>query len=270
MRRARAAPAVTLALGAALAAALAGCSGSGSSSPAKSTQGGPNFTSSALSGSVTVLAASSLTESFNDIGRRFQVLHPQASVSFSFGASSTLVQQVNAGAPADVLATADGLTMRGAVKAGSVSDPTVFAHNRLTIVVGKGNPKGVRALADLARPGMIVVLCALEVPCGSFASEVLDKAAVKVSPRSLEANVKAVVSKVTLGEADAGIVYTTDVQAAGASVEGVAIPDDQNVVAAYPIAPVKRAPDPTLARAFVDFVLGPDGQDALRSAGFAQ
>lgn len=267
--RAALAPVIALATALAVGPALAACSGRGGSGPAKPKEGGPNFTSGELSGAVTVLAASSLTESFNDIGRRFQVLHPQVSVSFSFGASSTLVQQVNAGAPADVLAAADGVTMQEAVKAGSVSRPTVFAHNRLTIVVGKGNPKSVRSLADLSRSGMIVVLCAPEVPCGSFAAQVLEKAAVKVTPKSLEANVKAVVSKVTLGEADAGIVYTTDVQAAGTSVEGVAIPDGQNVVAGYPIAAVKRAPDPTLAQAFVEFVLGPDGQDALRSAGFA-
>jgi molybdate transport system substrate-binding protein len=222
----------------------------------------------ALSGSITVLAASSLTESFNEIGRRFQDSHPGVHVTFSFDASSTLVQQAVAGAPADVLVTADTDTMQKAVDAGAVSAPTVFAHNRLSIIVAKGNPKGIHGLADLSRPGLVVVLCAVEVPCGKFAAQSLAKAGATVTPKSLEPNVKGVVSKVTLGEADAGIVYSTDVKAAGAQAEGVTIPPQQNVVADYPIATLKSTKNAALAAAFVAFVRSGEGTAVLTGAGF--
>lgn len=244
---------------------LAACRDSKSPPPPTSSQ--PNLTE-ALSGSITVLAASSLTDAFNEVGRQFQAAHPGIAISFSFGASSTLAQQVNAGAPADVLATADEPTMQVAVTRGSVAGPSVFAHNRLALLVAKGNPKGIRTLADLARPGLIVVLCAAEVPCGRFGVQALDRAGVKVTPASLEANVRGVVAKVTLGEADAGIVYVTDARAAGDKAEGVSIPDAQNVLAAYPIATVTTTRNAALANAFVAFVRAPDGQQILARAGF--
>jgi molybdate transport system substrate-binding protein len=246
---------------------LAACSDSKSAAP-PSTQAQPAVTES-LSGSITVLAASSLTDAFNEMGRQFQAAHPGIAISFSFGASSTLAQQANAGAPADVLATADEPTMQVAVTGGSVAAPDVFAHNRLALLVAKGNPKGIRGLADLARPGLIVVLCAAEVPCGRFGVQALSNAGVKVTPASLEANVRGVVSKVTLGEADAGIVYVTDVRTAGDKVEGVTIPDAQNVLATYPIATVKATHNAALANAFVAYVRSPDGQQVLARAGFA-
>jgi molybdate transport system substrate-binding protein len=221
-----------------------------------------------LSGSITVLAASSLTESFTEIGRRFQDIHPGVHVTFSFDASSTLVQQAIAGAPADVLATADTDTMQKAVDAGTVSAPTVFAHNRLAIIVAKGNPKGIHSLADLSRPGLVVVLCAPDVPCGGFAAQSLAKAGTSVTPRSLEANVKGVVSKVTLGEADAGIVYVTDVTAAGGTAEGVTIPPEQNVVADYPIAILRSTANSAVATMFVAFVRSGEGTNVLAAAGF--
>ncbi len=248
--------------------ALVACSRA-SPTPSSTSQPGsqPNPTE-ALGGSITVLAASSLTDAFNEMGRQFQAAHPGIAISFSFGASSTLAQQLNAGAPADVLATADEPTMQVAVTGGSVTTPTVFAHNRLSILVAKGNPNNVRTLADLARPGLIVVLCAAEVPCGRFGRQALDKAGVKVTPKSLEANVRGVVSKVTLGEADAGIVYVTDVRVAGSTAEGVSIPNEQNVLATYPIATVKTAKNARLAEAFVAYVRSPDGRQILAKAGF--
>lgn len=246
---------------------LASCSDDSPASSAGLGAEGRNIDT--LNGTVTVLAASSLTESFNDMGRRFQTVHPQVSVAFSYGASSTLVAQANAGAPADVLATADEATMAQAVRAGSVTKSEVFARNRLAILVAKGNPKGVRTLADLARPDMVVVLCAAEVPCGKFGAEALAKASVRVTPRSFEANVKGVVSKVTLGEADAGIVYVSDVKAAGDKAEGVTIPDEQNVVANYAIALLKTPQNGPAAAAFVAFVRSDEGKQVLAAAGFS-
>lgn len=235
----------------------------GSAAAASPTSGAPVVT-----GSITVLAASSLTDSFNEIGKRFQAAHPGVNVTFSYDASSTLVQQVNAGAPADVLATADDPTMQQAVTAGTVTAPVEFAHNRLAIIVPKGNPKAIHGLADLAKPGVVVVLCAAEVPCGKYGAQALTNAGVNVTPKSLEPNVKGVVSKVTLGEADAGIVYVTDVKAAAANADGVDIPASQNVLANYPIATVKASHNASAATAFVAFVQSPDGRSVLSTAGF--
>ncbi len=235
-----------------LALVAAGCSDSGASGPGAS---------------LTVLAAASLTEAFDELGRRFEATH-DVDVTFSYDASSTLAQQVVAGAPADVLATADDVTMRRAADAGAVDAPAVFARNKLAIVVRAGNPEGVRTVADLARPGLVVVLCAEQVPCGRFGQQVMERAGVEVQPKSLEANVKGVVSKVVLGEADAGLAYVTDARAAGRDVEAVAIPDSQNVVAEYPIAVVRSAPNRAAATAFVEFVRSPGGRSVLESFGF--
>jgi molybdate transport system substrate-binding protein len=239
------------------------------SDPPGRTGGGPNVTiAPEVTGPLVVLAASSLTEPFNEMGRRFQTIHPAVSVSFSFGASSTLVQQVRSGAPADVLATADDPSIQDAVKAGSVARPVAFARSRLAIVVAKGNPKGIAGLADLARPGLIVVLCAPEVPCGRYAAQALARTATPVEPRSLEPNVKGVMAKVALGEADAGVVYQTDVKAGGDRVEGVTIPADQNVVATYFVAPLRQPRNASLATAFVDFVRSEEGRQVLSFVGF--
>jgi molybdate transport system substrate-binding protein len=145
-----------------------------------------------------------------------------------------------------------------------------FAANRLAIVVQPGNPKGITGLSGLARPGLVVVLCAPAVPCGAYAQQALSKAGVTVSPRSQEQDVKGVVTKVSLGEADAGIAYITDVSAAGAGVQGVDIPDAQNVLASYPIAVVKGGPNRAAARAFVDLVLSADGQAILTRHDFSR
>lgn len=215
---------------------------------------------------ITVFAAASLTESFTEIGRQFESSH-RADVAFSFGASSSLAQQIANGAPADVLATADEQTMQRADD--RVARPvTLFAHNHLAIAVRRGNPKSIGSLADLARPGVILVLCAPEVPCGRFGAQALSRAGVDVRPRSLEPDVKGVVSKLSLGEADAGIVYVTDVRAAAGQVEEVAIPPAHNVVARYAIAPLRDSGRSESAKAFVQSVLSPSGRAVLDRAGF--
>jgi len=158
--------------------------------------------------------------------------------------------------------------MQKVINAGNASAPQVFASNRLQIVVGAGNPKGIHGLADLARPGLVVVLCAPRVPCGTYSAQALGKAGVKVMPASQEQDVKSVVTKVGLGEADAGIVYVTDVKAGGGSVQGVDIPDAENVVAHYPIAVLKGAANPAAADAFVAYVRSRAGLAVLQGFGF--
>ena len=222
-----------------------------------------------VSGDIVVLAAASLTEAFTGVGEAFEATYPDTSVTFSFAGSSALVAQILEGAPADVYASADRTTMARLTDAGAdATEPVVFAVNRSEIVVAEGNPLGISGVADLTDPDLVVVTCAPEVPCGSFAAQIFERSGVRVIPDSYEENVKAVVTKVRLGEADAGIAYTTDVQAAGADVDGVDIPDEQNVVAEYPIVVTTEAPNPRLGQAFVDFVLGETGQAVLADHGF--
>jgi molybdate transport system substrate-binding protein len=219
-------------------------------------------------GEVTVFAAASLTDAFTELGRAFEAEHGVTKVTFSFAASSTLAQQVIQGAPADVMASADGASLQKVVDAGKASDPDVFARNRLELAVGRGNPEKLTGLRDLARAGVVFVMCAPEVPCGRFAAQALAKVGVTAEPKSFEENVKAVLTKVALGEADAGIVYVTDVEASEGRVEGVAIPDAENVIASYPIAVTTGAKNPEGARAFVDFVLSGAGRQVLARYGF--
>ncbi len=223
----------------------------------------------AVSGGITVFAAASLTAAYTEIGNAFMTAYPNSKVTFSFAASSDLVTQIDEGAPADVFASADQVNMKKLTDAaGNAGDPQVFATNSLEIIVGKGNPKGITGVADLAKPGVIFVTCAPEVPIGKYAAQVLSNAALTVTPASLEQNVKGIVTKVTLGEADAGIVYKTDVTAAGDQAAGVEIPADINVIATYPLVTTRAAPNPTGARAFVDFVLSEQGQKIMASYGF--
>jgi molybdate transport system substrate-binding protein len=190
-------------------------------------------------------------------------------VTFNFAASSDLVTQINEGAPADVYASADQNTMTKLTDAGSNgADPAVFATNSLEIIVGPGNPEGITGVADLANPDLIVVTCAPEVPIGAYTAEVFTKAGVTVTPASLEENVKGIVTKVTLGEADAGVVYKTDVTAAGDKAEGVEIPAGLNIVAEYPLVVTREAPNAEAGNAFVDFVLSEQGQKILAGYGF--
>lgn len=225
----------------------------------------------AVAGDISVFAAASLTTAFQDLARSFEAGHPAARVRYNFGGSTTLATQVNQGAPADVFASADQPNMRKVVDAGNAAGaPQVFARNQLQIVVAAGNPRHITSLAGLAAPGVVVVLCAPAVPCGNYAGQALTKAGVAVTPKSQEQDVSAVVSKVALGEADAGIVYTTDVRSAGPKVQGVDIPDADNVVATYPVVAVRGAPNAAGARAFISFLTGARGQDILARHGFAK
>ena len=246
-------------LAAALAAAvlaLAGCGGSGDSG---------RGSGAASPGGIKVFAAASLTAAFTELGQDFTAAN-STRVTFNFAGSQALATQIRQAAPADVFASAD-LANMDKVK-DLVGTPRNFASNLLQIVVEKGNPKGVTGLGDLASSDLKVVLAAEEVPAGKYAKQVLDQAGVTVRPVSQEDNVKAVVTKVSLGEADAGIVYVTDVTAGGDRVEGVDIPEDQNVTATYPIATVEASRNAAGAQAFVDLVLSAEGRRVLRQHGF--
>lgn len=239
------------------AAALAACGADG---------GGPTA-GEAVDGDLTVFAAASLTDAFGAIGTAFTVANPDVDVTFSFGGSSGLVQQINEGAPADVFASADEANMTKLTGAGSAAgDPEPIATNTMEIAVEPANPKGVTGLADLGEVSLVV--CAPEVPCGRLAAEILAAAGVAATPVSYEENVRAVLTKVELGEVDAGIVFATDVAAAGDAVQGVPIPPDQNAVTTLLAAVTAGAPNPVAAAAFVDFVTGSEGQAILASYGF--
>lgn len=220
-------------------------------------------------GTLNVFAAASLTASFRTLGAAFEASHPGTKVAFNFAGSPTLVQQIREGAPADVFASADEANMQKLVDAGEVGEtPQVFAQNLLQIAVAKGNPHDIAGLADLAKPGLIVVLCGETVPCGRYALEAFAKAGIKPPAGSREVDVKSVVSKVTLGEADAGIVYVTDVRAAGDKIEGVGLASTHNVTARYPIVALRTAAHAAAARDFVAFVLSDAGASTLESYGF--
>ncbi len=226
---------------------------------------------SRLSGRVTVLAAASLSGVFDELAKTFEAQHPGVDVVVSYGGSSGLAQQVLAGVPADVFASADTTTMQTASKAGaSAGRPVVFARNELQIAVPPGNPGRVRGLADLGDPSRTVALCAQQVPCGAAATQLFRAAGVEPAPDTLEQDVKAVLSKVRLGEVDAGLVYRTDVQAAGRSVEGIAVPPAKEAVNDYEITVLEDAPNADAARAFVDLVVSPEGRSTLLRAGFVQ
>ena len=222
--------------------------------------------SSASPAEIKVFAAASLTAAFTKIGEDFTAANGGTKVTLNFAGSQALATQIQQAAPADVFASAD-ITNMDKVK-DLVNTPQNFASNLLAIVVEKGNPKDVKGLEDLAKPDLKVVLAAEEVPAGKYAKQVLDDAGVSVTPVSQEDNVKAVVTKVSLGEADAGIVYVTDVSAGGDKIEGVDIPEEQNVVATYPIATVKTSKAPDKAQAFMDLVLSAEGQQVLKEYGF--
>jgi molybdate transport system substrate-binding protein len=218
---------------------------------------------------ITVFAAASLSNAFTELGEAFTSANPGTAVTFNFAASSALVAQIGQGAPADVYASADLINMTTLGEAGHLAgEPVVFTTNLAQIIVEPRNPQGITGVADLADEDLIVISCAPEVPCGRYAEEVLDNAGVTVRFASFEENPRAVVSKVTLGEADAGIVYVTDVIAAGDAATGVEIPTAINVIAEYPIVVTRDAKSPQAAQAFIDFVLSNDGQAILESYGF--
>lgn len=222
-----------------------------------------------VNGQLLVFAAASLTESFTKVGADLHRLHPGLNVTYNFNGSSTLVAQIVQGAPADVFASADQANMDKVTAAGEASGtPQVFVKNRLEIVVQKGNPKHIAGLADLAQPGLLLVLAGPTVPAGKYALQAFQQAGVTVKPVSQETDVKSVVSKVALGEADAGVVYVTDVKAAGSTVAGVEIPDAQNVVATYPIVTARSATNLVAARAFIDYLRSDAGVATMESFGF--
>jgi molybdate transport system substrate-binding protein len=240
----------------AAALALAGCS----SGKKDATAGG---------GSITVLAASSLTDTFNEIGTQFMAAHPGVKVTFSYGASSTLATSITQGAPADVFASASPATMKTVTDAGDATGtPQAFVKNQLVIAVAPGNPKGIQTLQDLAKPGLKVVLCAPAVPCGAAATTALAAGNVTVNPVSLGQDVKSTLSPVELGEADAALVYRTDALALQGKVTGIEFPESAQAINSYLIAPLKGSKDAADAQAFVAFVLSPAGMKVLTDAGF--
>jgi molybdate transport system substrate-binding protein len=225
-------------------------------------------TPSALTGSLTVSAAASLTDVFTDVEAPLERSHSGLTLTFNFAGSQALVQQVIGGAPVDVIATADTRSMDKLASANLVEAPVVLARNTLVIVVAPGNPKHISALADLARPGVAVVLADPSVPVGAYSTAVLAHAHAAVKPRSLELDVKAVLAKVLVGEADAGIVYATDATSAGTKAEAVAIEPADNQTAQYPIAVVRSSKRVAAGRALVQQLTGAVGRRALAARGF--
>ncbi len=249
------------ALTAAVILSVAGCGSSKESSSANGAGGEK----------ITVFAAASLKKSFTEIGEQVKTDHPGADIEFSFAGSSDLATQLTQGAPADVFASADTKNMDKAAKAGLLQgEPVNFASNTLTIVVAPGNPKKISSFGDLAQPGLAVVVCAPQVPCGSATEKVEKAAGVLLNPVSEESQVTDVLNKVTSGQADAGLVYVTDAQGAGDKVTAVAFPESAEAVNTYPIAVLEQTKRPQLARAFVDLVTGEAGQKVLAAAGFGK
>jgi molybdate transport system substrate-binding protein len=251
--------------GAAVAALmLAACSSSTTTAPSAGSSG-----SGKVSGTVVVFAATSLTDAFDKIGAQFEKAHPGVTVKFNYNGSSSLATSITQGAPADVFASAAPANMKTVTDAGDAAGtPQVFTRNTGEIMVENGNPKKITSVKDLANPAIKVAVCAPQVPCGAVATAIFKNAGVTVKPVSEETNVGGVVTKVTLGEVDAGIVYVTDVKESEGKATGVPIPADQNDITEYPIVQVKGAPNATAGKAFISYVLGPDGQKVLASFGF--
>jgi molybdate transport system substrate-binding protein len=250
--------------------ALAACGSGGDSSSAGSSTAASGDKGS-TGGTIMVFAAASLKKTFTDIGDQFKTDNPGASVEFSFAGSSDLVTQLTQGAKADVFASADTKNMDKAVQAALLAgDPVNFASNTLTIAVAPGNPKKIASLQDLTKSGLAVVVCAPQVPCGSAAQKAEEAAGVKLAPVSEESAVTDVLNKVTSGQADAGLVYVTDALGVGDKVTAVPFPQAASAVNTYPIAELKSAGSPELARKFIEAVTGEAGQKTLSAAGFAK
>jgi molybdate transport system substrate-binding protein len=238
---------------------LAGCGGGGAATAMKAPE----------ARKLTVLAAASLKDTFTELGKRFETDNPGVTVSFNFAGSSDLAQQIVNGAPADLFAAASDATMKTVTDANlTAAAPKVFATNVLQIAVGKGNPKGVKAFADLAKPDLKVVVCAPQVPCGAAEQKVEKAAGVTLRPVSQESDVKSVLSKVASGDADAGLVYVTDVASSKGAVDGVNFPEPAQAKTNYPIAVVKNAKQADLAGAFITLVNSEIGRKALGAVGF--
>ncbi|GGL88385.1 molybdate-binding protein [Streptomyces fumigatiscleroticus] len=257
--------------GAAALLALSACSSSGSDSGSADSGSSASSASSSpeLSGTVTVFAAASLKESFTTLGKEFEKDHPGTEVTFNFGGSDTLAASITSGAPADVFAAASAKTMKIVTDAGDASGtPATFVRNQLEIATLPGNPDKIASLKDLTKSGLKVVLCDKTVPCGAAAQTALEASGLKLTPVSYEQDVKSALTKVELKEADAAVVYRTDVQAAGDKVEGVDFPESAEAVNDYPIALLKDAPNADAAQAFITLVKSAEGQKVLAEAGF--
>jgi molybdate transport system substrate-binding protein len=257
---------LTLTAAGLVALALAGC-GSSSSSGSAASSASPG-SGSASTGSITVFAAASLQGSFTQLGKQFEAAHPGDKVTFSFGPSSGLATQITSGAPADVFASAAVSNMDQVVKAGDAATPSDFAKNVMEVAVPPANPAGVKSVNNLAKSSVKVALCQAQVPCGVTAAKVFKKASLTVKPVTLETDVKSVLTKVELGDVDAGMVYVTDVRAAGSKVKGVKIPADENASTTYPIATITKSSHQSTAKAFVAYVLSPAGEKVLKADGF--
>ena len=243
-------------------AVLAGCGSSGPQSV-----GGSGGTG-AVSGTVVVFAAASLKPTFTELAKEFEAAHDGVKVVLSFGGSDSLAAQITQGAPVDVFASANTATMDTVVKRSEATAPSNFAKNSLQIAVPPGNPKGVESLADVTRPGLKLALCATTVPCGSAAAKAFAAAGLDAHPVTLDQDVTSVLTKVELGEVDAGLVYRTDVKAASGKVGGVDFPEASSAINVYPIAQVTTGKNAQEGRAFVAFVLSSTGQSVLQDAGF--
>ncbi|QLQ09685.1 MAG: molybdate ABC transporter substrate-binding protein [Nocardioidaceae bacterium] len=231
--------------------------------------GGDDSDSSSEKQTLTVFAAASLTATFTELGEIFEDEHDNVEVVFNFGGSSDLVAQLQQGAPADVFASADTANMDKATGDDLVAgEPTIFATNTLQIATPPDNPAGITSFADLSKPGVRLVVCAPEVPCGAATVKVAESAEIELSPVSEEQSVTDVLGKVTAGEADAGLVYVTDVKGAGDKVNGIGFPESDAVVNSYPIAALTDAADADLAAAFVQLITGEKGRSVLEAAGF--
>ncbi|WP_020575944.1 molybdate ABC transporter substrate-binding protein [Actinopolymorpha alba] len=252
-----------------LALALTGCGSAGSGSPG-STEPASRAASPSprISGTVTVLAAASLTESFGVLADEFERAHPGTTVRTSFGASSALASQITNGAPADIFAAASPETMRQVVDARAARSSSVFARNHLQIAVPRGNPGKVTGLADFGRTELRIAVCAPQVPCGAAATKAFSAADISAKPDTYGNDVKAVLTAVRTGEVDAGLVYRTDVRAAGNAVTGISFPESAQAINDYPIAVLANAPNPSAAKAFVAYVRSEAGRRALSAAGF--
>ncbi|MFD5656117.1 molybdate ABC transporter substrate-binding protein [Streptomyces hirsutus] len=249
--------------------ALSACSSSdsdsGTESDASSSAGG----SGKLSGTVNVFAAASLTESFTKLGKEFEKVHPGTKVVFNFGGSDSLAAGITSGAPADVFASASPKTMKIVTDAGDAAGtPATFVRNQLEIATLPGNPDKITFLKDLTGDDLKVVLCDKTVPCGAAAEKALTTADLKLTPVSYEEDVKSALNKVVLKEADAAVVYKTDVKAAGDKVQGVDFPEAAEAINDYPITLLKDAPNAEAGKAFIELVQSAEGQKVLTEAGF--
>ena len=264
------------------ACALAGCSSSSSStstpaspsatatasSPASGSATGSASSPASATGAITVFAAASLMGTFTQLGKQFEAAHPGDTVKFSFGPSSGLATEITSGAPADVFASAAPANMNTVVKAGDASSPQDFAKNTAEVAVPPNNPGQVTSVNDLAKSSVKVALCQPQVPCGVVAADVFKNVGITVKPVTLQPDVKSTLTQVELGNVDAGVVYVTDVKAAGTKVKGVVVPASENASTLYPIDTISSSTQKSVAEAFVAYVMSPAGQQVLTAAGF--